>query len=287
MSGQTFFLHGPGGIVKNLCLQHSLLSPRGQGKIVVCVASSGIASICNWWSNFSHSTFKIPSKSMKIIMQHCKNTDWQSSFVPLIWLSGMKHQCSIVISWGCGSHFKTSAMWRTNFWRSDCGLWRRFQTILPVIVKVMSSNWWEQYQRSQLWRDSRFQAHREHVFKQPYSREVILQSGNWRLVMEAHRWDRTIRLLIIQCTENTILLWSTPSTWINNSSSSWWILCQAYHPHQSNDDVDNMNNQMLREFPGEERLFMSADSAKHNAENGEMQVNRFYHLSLKAWTVGI
>ena len=44
-SGQTFFLHGPGGtgkthVYNTLC--HYLC---GQGKVVVCVASSGIASL--------------------------------------------------------------------------------------------------------------------------------------------------------------------------------------------------------------------------------------------------
>jgi ATP-dependent exoDNAse (exonuclease V) alpha subunit len=35
-----------------------------------------------------------------------------------------------------------------------------------------------------------------------------------------------------------------------------------------NDDVDDINEEMLRQFPGEEREFLSADSVKNNGENG-------------------
>ena len=36
-----------------------------------------------------------------------------------------------------------------------------------------------------------------------------------------------------------------------------------------NDDVDDINEEMLRQFPGEEREFMSADSVKGNGDNCE------------------
>ena len=58
-SGQTFFLHGPGGtgktyVYNTLC--HFLL---GQGKIVICAASPGIASLLLIGGRTSHSAFKI------------------------------------------------------------------------------------------------------------------------------------------------------------------------------------------------------------------------------------
>ena len=36
-----------------------------------------------------------------------------------------------------------------------------------------------------------------------------------------------------------------------------------------NDDVDNINQALLDQFPGEEREFLSADSIKNNGDNGE------------------
>jgi hypothetical protein len=47
-SGQTFFLHGPGGTGKTYVYNTLCYFLRGQGKIVLCVASSGIASLCSF-----------------------------------------------------------------------------------------------------------------------------------------------------------------------------------------------------------------------------------------------
>ena len=59
-SGQIFFLHGPGGTGKTYLyntLYHQLCS---QNKIVLCVASSGIAAILLKGGHTAHSCFKIP-----------------------------------------------------------------------------------------------------------------------------------------------------------------------------------------------------------------------------------
>ena len=44
-TGQTFFLHGPGGTGKTYVYNTLCYFMRGQGKIVLCVASSGIAAL--------------------------------------------------------------------------------------------------------------------------------------------------------------------------------------------------------------------------------------------------
>ena len=58
-SGQTFFLHGPGGTGKTY-----VYNMHSQGKIVICVASSGIASLLSMGGRTSHSTFKEWSEKM-------------------------------------------------------------------------------------------------------------------------------------------------------------------------------------------------------------------------------
>src|SRR5271170_5736704 len=59
-SGQCFFLHGPGGTGKTYVYNTLCYLLRGQGKIVLCVASSGIASLLLIGGRTAHSTFKIP-----------------------------------------------------------------------------------------------------------------------------------------------------------------------------------------------------------------------------------
>ena len=59
-SGKPFFLYGPGGTGKTYVYNTLCYFLRGQGKIILCVASSGIASLLLIGGCTSHSSFKIP-----------------------------------------------------------------------------------------------------------------------------------------------------------------------------------------------------------------------------------
>ena len=58
--GQLFFLNGPAGTGKTFCYNSICHKLRGDGKIVLCVASSGIAALLLQGGRTAHSTFKIP-----------------------------------------------------------------------------------------------------------------------------------------------------------------------------------------------------------------------------------
>jgi len=59
-SGQSFFLHGAGGTGKTFVYNTLCHYFCGQGRIVICVASSGIASLLLIGGRTSHSVLKIP-----------------------------------------------------------------------------------------------------------------------------------------------------------------------------------------------------------------------------------
>src|SRR6266404_2918511 len=59
-TGETFFLHGPGGTGKTYLYNTLCYSLRSQNKIVLCVASSGIAALLLKGGRTAHSRFKIP-----------------------------------------------------------------------------------------------------------------------------------------------------------------------------------------------------------------------------------
>ena len=61
-SGQTFFLHGAGGTGKTFLYNILCFHFCSQTKIVICVASSGIAALLLIGGRTSHSCFKIPLK---------------------------------------------------------------------------------------------------------------------------------------------------------------------------------------------------------------------------------
>ena len=58
-SGETFFLHGPGDTGKTYLYNTLCYHLRSQSKIVLCVASSGIAALLLNGGRTAHSRFKI------------------------------------------------------------------------------------------------------------------------------------------------------------------------------------------------------------------------------------
>jgi hypothetical protein len=58
--GKLFFVYGSGGTSKTFVWTTILSHLRGQGKIVLPVASSGIASLLLLGDRTTHSRFKIP-----------------------------------------------------------------------------------------------------------------------------------------------------------------------------------------------------------------------------------
>jgi hypothetical protein len=58
--GKLFFVYGSGGTSKTFVWTTLLFHLRGQGKIVLEVASSGIASLLLLGGRTAHSRFKIP-----------------------------------------------------------------------------------------------------------------------------------------------------------------------------------------------------------------------------------
>ena len=59
-SGQIFFLHGPGSTGKTYIYNTLWYFLHGQHKIIICVASSGVAALLIIGGHTSHSCFKIP-----------------------------------------------------------------------------------------------------------------------------------------------------------------------------------------------------------------------------------
>ena len=59
-TGQLFFLHGPGGTGKTFLYNTLCYHLHSQQKIVLCIASSGIAALLLKGGRTAHSAFKIP-----------------------------------------------------------------------------------------------------------------------------------------------------------------------------------------------------------------------------------
>jgi len=87
--GKLFFVYGSGGTSKTFVWTTLLSRLRGQGKIVLAVASSGIASLLLLGSRTTHSRFKIPidlhDESTCNITQHMKVAELVRKADLIIW----------------------------------------------------------------------------------------------------------------------------------------------------------------------------------------------------------
>ncbi len=87
--GKLFFVYGSGGIGKTFVSTTLLSRLRGQGKIVLAVAASGIASLLLPSGRTAHSRFKIPidlhDESTYNITQHMKMAELVRKADLIIW----------------------------------------------------------------------------------------------------------------------------------------------------------------------------------------------------------
>ena len=97
-SGKTFFLSGHGGTGKTFLYNTICAKLCSQGKIVLCVSSSGISSLLIHGGQIVYSTFKIPidllnERSVCAILKNSPHANLIRSTIAIIWDEiGAQHQ---------------------------------------------------------------------------------------------------------------------------------------------------------------------------------------------------
>ena len=113
----TFFLHGPGGTGKTFVYNALCHRLRGNGWIVLCAASSGIAALLLPGGHTAHSTFNIPVETLSEdsicqIDKHSKQADMLRQTRLIIWDEAVaQHRFLLSFSYHhpCPSHFTSIA----------------------------------------------------------------------------------------------------------------------------------------------------------------------------------
>jgi hypothetical protein len=100
--GNTFFLHGPGGTGKTFVYETLCHRIRANSWIVLCVASSGIASLLLPGGHTAHSTFSIPVESLNEdsscqIDKNSKHADMLRSVRLIIWDEAVTQHRSVIL----------------------------------------------------------------------------------------------------------------------------------------------------------------------------------------------
>jgi len=288
-SGQCFFLHSPGGTGKTFVYNTLCPSLRGKVKIVICVASSGIASLLLKGGRTVNSTFKVPldiheSSSCGIK----KNSDLAELIhhaVLIIWNEvSMQHRH---VQEAVNRTFQDIYSSDTLFGGVSVVFGSDFQQILPVIEKgfraeivgacIQRSHIWPSLQILHLYQNMRLNMdiEEERAFAQ------------WQLdISHGKHTDNSDKIILppnLRLEENTV------DGLIQHIYPGLSHLQPPLHQYFSeriilsshNDDVDDLNSLMLNSFPGKEHIFFSEDTVENDRPNeGELMYPAEYLNSI-------
>jgi hypothetical protein len=265
-SNNIFFLHGPGGTGKTFVYQTVCHRIRGEGHIVLCVASSGIASLLLPGGRTAHSTFKIPveslhEQSMCGILKETRYADMLRQVRLLIWDEA-----------GNQSRFAPEAVDRTlrdirNDDRPFGGMTvvfgGDFQQTLPVVPKGSREEIVSHcLQRSPLWPIINVLHLRQNM---RLSRDALSQEyARWLLdVGQGTTGERVTIPLDVQTPNlNTLIESVYSAVGLDKPVPEPDYFLNRMILSARNDDVDDVNTRILKVFPGPEEIYCSADSVE-------------------------
>jgi hypothetical protein len=274
-TGQTFFLHGPGGTGKTYVYNTLCYFLRGRGLIVLCVASSGIAALLLIGGRTAHSCFKIPIDIHESSLCGIKKNSQLAALIKatdlVIWDEAPMQ--SRHIHEAVDRTFQDIRGCDRPFGGLCVVFGGDFKQILPVVVKgnraqivgicMQRSALWQSIHILRLTQNMRLNTTDEH------EREF----AQWQLdIGHGRHTDENGNLILpdhFHCRENTIeslietiypgITYHIPPT------DQYFAECTILASR--NDDVDCINTDILKQFPGEIQTFLSADTIKNN--NGE------------------
>jgi len=266
-SGKLFFLHSAGGCGKTFVCNTIAAAVRAQGKIALCVASSGIASLLLEGGRTAHSTFKIPLQVNDASV--CSITR-NSHAYPLL-------QNTSIIIWDevpMQHKYAVDAVDRTirDLLQKDSPFGGitvlfggDFRQTLPVIPHGLR----QQIVAASLRRSSLWQHVDIHYLHQNMRLEQtpdMQQFANWLLDIGAgtHLDNNTPTIPIppyMICQDNSVdsLIEEIYPGIQHGDKDDQYFLDRSILAC-TNDAIRSMNSQILHMFPGEKELLLSADS---------------------------
>ena len=283
-----YFVQGPAGTGKTFLYKVLCNYFRSKGKIVLCVASSGIAALLLPGGRTSHSRFKIP------IVIHESST---CTISPNTFLAGLIKETSLII-WDEVPMQHRYCFEAVNRTLNDiCGtsdnsffgnisviLGGDFAQILPVIRRGnRSATVAACLQRSSLW--SNFSILSLHQNMRVRNGEANLQFANWLRQMSyvpQYRGIISLPTFIPLCTTiDELCTHVFPTTLLSTAHSNPSTFAHRAILAMRNDTVAAINHKILSDIPGTECEYFSIDQAESIGSDGyENQLPAEYLQSL-------
>jgi PIF1-like helicase/Helicase len=266
-NGKCFFLNGPGGSGKTFLYNTLCHALRAQGKIVICVASSGIAALLLIGGRTAHFRFKIPIQIHESSTCSIKKNSLEAELLQaaslIIWDEvPMQHRHIVEAVDRTLQDIRNS---HKLFGGLSIVFGGDFRQTLPVIVKASRPQIVGAcLQRSVIWKELSILklTINMRLGQDPTERNF----AQWQLdVGDGKHTDDDCNITLpeyFRCAENTLdSLVETIYPGIGhlphppNSYFSERMLLTA-----RNEDVHRINKEILAKFPGESKAFHSADS---------------------------
>ena len=279
-SGETFFIHGPGGTGKTYLYNTLCNHLRSQLKIVLCVASSGIAALLISGGRTAHSRFKIPIPSHESSVCSIKKNSPLAALMRqadlVIWDEApMQHRHNMETVDRTLKDLRNSdkAFGGVTFlFGGD------FQQILPVIVKSSRGQTVGAcIQRSVLWGPITV-LHLHQNMRLNTAIEAERLFAQWQMeVGQGKHTDEACNITLpgfMKCRENTVeCLIDSIYPGISSLMISIDHLANYFSKRTVlstlNVDVDSLNQSVLSQFPGQVKVFHSADFIPSSEQSGE------------------
>ncbi|QRV95937.1 ATP-dependent DNA helicase PIF1 [Ceratobasidium sp. AG-Ba] len=278
--GTTFFLDGPAGTGKTFLYKTLCYTLRGQGKIVLCVASSGLAALLLPGGKTAHSLFKIPldihEDSTCNISKNSQLSQLLLQTDLIIWDEvPMQHRyCAEAFDRTCrdvGHHSDRPFGGITVVFGGD------FRQTLPVIPKgqpeqiiaacLKRSPLWPRMQKLRLSTNMRLQGDPEMAAFAAW----LLHLGEGRDIQEGVSSIINFQpSMLVQSRSNLIdKVYAGLANIEPQSAAADDYLRSRTILTSRNDDVLILNKKILQVFPGQSQTFLSADSVdlEHGVDN--------------------
>ncbi len=290
--GRLFFLNGPAGTGKTFLYNTVCHKVRSEGWIVLCVASSGIASLLLRGGRTSHSMFKIPidnltDESTCPIAKQSERGALLKAARMVIWDEvPMQHKFGPEAVDKMCQDIRNDAR---PFGGMTVVFGGDFQQILPVIPKgsremvvgacLQRSYLWDQLTVLHLKQNMRL----EHDLDMQEHARWLLDVGHGRLTGS----DGSLRIPDSMGCDNVFSLIDSVYAGVESipSPPPDFFLNRTILSAR-NEDVDEINSEVLHRMPTDERLYLSADTVEREAgADADMDITPYsveFLRSLKA-----
>jgi len=276
-NGKIFFLHGSGGTGKTFLYNTLCYKLRSEEKIVLCVASSGIAALLLKGGTTAHSRFKIPipchEDSVCNIPKNSDLAELMRKTDLVIWDEApMQHKYNMeAVDRSLRDILNESDK---PFGGLTFVFGGDFKQILPVIIKGgKAQTMGASIRRSMLW-GHLIVLHLHQNMRLDTGIEAEANFAKWQL--EAGQGKHTDNDSIIslpehfKCRENTAAsLIESIYPGIRTGNHAPLYFAERTILSGLNSEVDSMNKELLRQFPGQGRMFHSADCIPSTEQTGE------------------